>query len=226
MPGLVVTTSEPCVSASGPRNKRENGNAALSQSIKENDPINKVALCIFLFIVPAFIFDHSVSDIMYAFGYDQNKISNVWFLRDQFEILKESRSVVGLNRDPFRVFELCVWFSIGINIARLSFGIFFLGNADDARSKWKQRNVSGFKYFCGWIVCGPGALVVSALGTKYTSSTFAVQDLLAYSPKTLICTEALVFSIGSFFTADGILTFLQLIFGGPRVSDTDATKHL
>lgn len=84
----------------------------------------KIALLILAFIVLAFTYDHAVSDVMYALGYDRNKISNFWFLRNQYGYLNDVKHAAGLTPDTFHVFELFVWAMIPLNLARIAKGIF------------------------------------------------------------------------------------------------------
>jgi hypothetical protein len=179
----------------------------------------KVSLWILVLIVFCFFFDHSVSELMSAFGYDDTRVSNIWFLRDQYEYLKNSEHVTDLDSDPFHVYELFVWFMIPLNVVRLLHGIFFLGYSDDVWSKWTKRDLSGGKYVIGlfaFSIAGLSFLIFNAKLVKLSGEPLLMQHLLAYSPKAFVGLEAYVFCIGSLLFADAILALIQLKFGPSR----------
>jgi hypothetical protein len=109
------------------------------------DNTTKTILAILPFIALAFMSDHAVSNLMYALGYDRNKVSYFWLLRNQYEYWTEVKHLSGLTPYPFHVFDLIVWAMIPVNLLRIAKGIFFMGYADDVRSPYTE-NISGGPY--------------------------------------------------------------------------------
>lgn len=170
----------------------------------------KIALLILAFIVLAFTYDHAVSDVMYALGYDRNKISNFWFLRNQYGYLNDVKHAAGLTPDPFHVFELFVWAMIPLNLARIAKGIFFLGYADDVRSP-RYKNLSGGAYVFFLFMFSLVCLAPPLFGRDFSREFF-----FAPSAKAAIALEAWYFCICCLFLADAVVGFVQVNFGRSR----------
>ena len=167
---------------------------------------------LFIFVTLAFTFDHAVSEILYALGYDRNKISNIWFLRSQYAYLADVKHVAGLTVDPFHVFELFIWAMILLNLARVAKGIFFLGYADDVRSPWV--NLSGGAYVLYLFLFSSACLAAIILIPDSSQRIFSPG--LAPSANAAIGVEAWAFCVGTLFFADAILGFVQLNLGRLR----------
>lgn len=180
----------------------------------------KTGLLILVFIVLAFTFDHTVSDVMHTLGYDRNKISNFWFLRNQYEYLADVKHVAGLTPDPFHVFELFVWAMIPLNLARIAKGIFFLGYADDVRSPW-NKNLSGGAYVLALFLFFSACLAAPLFGRDFSKE---FQLLPGLSPKAAIALEAWYFCICCLFLADAVIGFIQVNFGRSRRDEGEGAK--
>jgi hypothetical protein len=182
------------------------------------DNTTKTALAILPFIALAFTFDHAVSNLMYALGYERNKIANFWFLRNQYEYLTEVKHVPGLAPDPFHVFELFVWAMIPLNLVRVAKGIFFMGYADDVRSPWTE-NLSGGPYvlflFAFTLICLAFPLFAPDFSKEF-------RMFFVPFPTAAIALEAWYFCICCLFLADSIVCFIQLNFGRSRRDTTQA----
>ena len=172
----------------------------------------KISLWILGFTVVLFTYDHAVSDVMYALGYDHNKISNIWFLRNQYAYLIDVKHVAGLTPDSFHVFELFVWAMIPLNLARVAKGVFPLGYADDVRSPWTP-SLSGGAYVFYLFLFSSVGLAITIFASDFSK---AIPALLAPSPKAVIGVEAWFFCVGSLFFADAVVAFIQLNLGRSR----------
>jgi hypothetical protein len=180
------------------------------QRSRFNDPfdVTKIGLWILLFIVLAFTFDHAVSDVMFALGYDRSKISNIWFLRNQYEYLTDVKHVSGLA-DSFHVFELFVWAMIPLNVARVAKRIVFLGYADDVRSPW-NKNLSGGAYVFAMFLFSSACLALPLFARDFSKEFFAP------SSKGAIALEAWYFCICCLFLANAVIGFIQVNLGRSR----------
>lgn len=176
------------------------------------DNTTKTAFAVLPFVALAFACDHTVSNLMYALGYDRNNVSYFWFLRNQYEYLTEVKHVPGLTPDPFHVFELFVWMMIPLNLVRIAKGIFFMGYADDVRSPWTE-NLSGGPY-----VLFLFAFSLLGLAFPLFAPDFSKEFQIFFVPSVTaaITLEAWYFCIFSLFLADSVVYFIQLNFGRSR----------
>jgi hypothetical protein len=192
------------------KNVLDKARTSPQQRSRFNDPfdITKIGLWILAIIVLAFTFDHAVSDVMYALGYERSKISNFWFLRNQYEYLTDFKHVSGLA-DSFHVFELFVWAMIPLNLARVAKRIVFLGYADDVRSPW-NKNLSGGAYVFALFLFSSGCLAAPLFARDFSKAFFAP------SPKVMIALEAWYFCICSLLLANAVIGFIQVNLGRSR----------
>lgn len=172
----------------------------------------KTGLLILVFIMLGFTYDHAVSDVMYALGYDRHKISNLWFLRNQYEYLTDVKHVAGLTSEPFHVFELFVWAMIPVNLVRVLKGIFPLGYADDVRSPW-NRNLSGGAYIFALFLFFSACLALPLFARDFSKE---FQFFPGPSAKAAIALEAWYFCVCCLFLADAVVGFIQVNFGRSR----------
>jgi hypothetical protein len=177
-----------------------------------------ICALLLLVMLPAFIFDERLSAVMSAFGFDTEKVSHIWFLRDQYDYLKDWRRVPDLSVALFHVSELFVWLSIAICAARLLVGLTFLGTVEDARytmQKWSRRPISGPIYFLGYLVIFGGSLasVVTNRGIDIITSVHWMTTILERSPKAYIFIMTFVFCGASVLLVEGALVLVQLNFG-------------
>jgi len=171
----------------------------------------EISLWILAFIVLAFSFDHAVSDVMSALGYERNKISNIWFLRNQYAYWADVKHVSGLA-DSFHVFELFVWAMLPLNLARVAKNTVFLGYADDVRSPWNE-NVSGGAFVLLVFLC---SLIFLAATVFLPDFSKALPPSLVPYPKAVIGLQAWIFCVGSLLFGNGVLAVIQLNLGRSR----------
>ena len=112
---------------------------------------NGLFTVLLIFIIIGFSFDHQFAKVWQAISHGSERVSNIWFLEDQYEFLKQKNNIPGVTPDLFRVFELSIWLTLALSIFRIFAAIFLLRESYDPRFRWKRRDLPGFSYF---IVCG------------------------------------------------------------------------
>jgi hypothetical protein len=175
-----------------------------------------------IFLIASFSFDHQFAKIWHAISYDGDRISNIWFLVDQYEFLKHRNNTPGVTPDLFRVFELSIWLTLTLSILRIFAAIFVLRDSYDPRSRWKRRDLPGFSYFVGWLLLSVGGMLMFSLGIKYMSSARFLQDLLIYSARSFVGLMAFAFCSSVAFFADGIVVLIQMEF---EARQTQKAEH-
>jgi hypothetical protein len=202
----------------GSADRRLGGSTSRLVNILAFDVPTTICALLLLVMLPAFIFDERLSAVMSAFGFDTEKVSHIWFLRDQYDYLKDWRRVSDLSVALFHVSELFIWLSIAICAARLLAGLASLGTVEDARyrmQKWRRRPVSGPIYFLGWLLIAGGtlALVITNRGIDMLASVHWMTAILDRSPKAYIYVVTFVFCGDLVLLVEGALVLVQLNFG-------------
>ena len=143
------------------------------------------------------LFASSISGWMHTAGYNENTISNIWFLRDQYDILKDRTSPDDL-RNSIHVFELFIWISLIILSLRIVVGL-FTPRMFEARTVLDKLNLSLPNLFFGFLFAALIPIYVSSLGVADWVSLPILQAPLNYSPKLFIALVAFTFCTGCIF---------------------------
>lgn len=143
------------------------------------------------------LFASSISGWMHTVGYNENTISNIWFLRDQYDILKGRTSPDDL-RNSIHVFELFIWILLIILSLRIVVGL-FTPRMFEARTVLDKLNLSLPNLFFGFLFAALIPIYVSSLGVADWVSLPILQAPLNYSPKLFIALVAFTFCTGCIF---------------------------
>jgi hypothetical protein len=191
---------------------RRNRSRFVSFLVQESkNPPNKTLAFFFSLIIICFAFDHAVSRAMSFIGFQPAHISNIWFIRDQYDYLNGSNLISNITEGWFLIFELFVWVTIAANLVRVLIAIICI-DSSSSQLRWEKRNTSAASYTIGWLLAGPGGLIVSSLGIGSLSSAPWTRRLLIYSPKAFMCLVTALFCCGLFLTVEGLLAFTEFLY--------------
>lgn len=137
-----------------------------------------------------------------------NETSGPYFLGGHFRFL------AGVLADRFTridvvFFELIAWLSMGILLLRFLTELVFFSKVNTGAILGRQRQSPGL-FFFGWLVTGPGLLIVIIFLNQETSPLVA--GVLQTSPRTFLLFQEVMLILSGLFLVEGFLLLIRILF--------------
>jgi hypothetical protein len=169
-------------------------------------------------IAVAFAGNYYFCAILRYIGYPQETISNLWFLRAQYQLLQQYNGDAAAYSDLFPVFEMIVWLSALMVMWRIATGLHDLSGAVEyLRQRLARRRMSVVTYFALWLVVWPLSLFTAMYGAYPIFETYPETAQRALMFFWLL---ASTFFLGAVVAMEGAVDLICLIASQAKASQS------